>query len=342
MPKVVLKISGLTKRFSTPVEGLSPWSWLLLGPWGRLAYKQLRVALGLQAAYQTAVDDLDLEVYEGDLFGFLGPNGAGKTTTMRMIVGLVKPNAGRIAINGFDVRRDFLRAIAHVGALIDIPAFYGGLSGRKNLALLARAAGGVPKGWLDEVLDAVGLAEARAKKVRTYSHGMRQRLAVAQALLARPRLLILDEPTSGLDPEGKFELLHKLRELARDERITIFISSHLLDEVEEICGRAAIIKEGRLLVCGDVRSLLAEELRAYRVVVSEPVRARDLLARQPWTRDVAAQDERLLVTLRQEDAARIPELLVTHGIGLAELSPQVKSLRKVFMELVHQRGGEED
>ncbi len=306
MPNVVLRTVELTKRFGRHV----------------------------------AVDRLSLEVHEGDVFGFLGPNGAGKTTTMRMAVGLIKPSGGRVEINGHDVRRRFLDAIAHVGSLIDIPAFYGGLSGRKNLALIARTAGGVPKGRINDVLETVGLADASRKKVKTYSHGMRQRLAIAQALLTRPPLLILDEPTSGLDPEGKLDLLRRLRELARTEKITIFLSSHLLDEVEDICNRAAIIKDGRLLVCGEVRSLLAEELRTFRLVVADAARALTLLAEQPWAERVVNEDGRLLVTLLQEDAGRIAPLLVEHGIELAELSPRLKSLRTLFMELVHERAEE--
>ena len=303
MPGVVLKTVDLTKRF------------------GRF----------------TAVDRLSLEVNEGDVFGFLGPNGAGKTTTMRMIVGLVRPTGGRIEVNGIDARRNFLEAIAQVGAMVDIPAFYRHLSGRKNLALLARVAGGVPKPRIEEVIEAVGLQKACSKKVKTYSHGMLQRLAIAQALLTRPPLLILDEPTTGLDPEGKIEFLHLLRSLAREERITIFISSHLLDEVEEICNRAAIIKDGRLLVCGEVRNLLAEELRTYRVVASEPAKARAILDGQPWVQGIAAEGERLLVTTRQDDAARIADALVRGGLALHELSPQLKSLRTLFMELMREQ-----
>ncbi|MBM4033992.1 MAG: ABC transporter ATP-binding protein [Planctomycetes bacterium] len=307
MPGTVLKTIDLTKRF------------------GRF----------------TAVDRLSIEVNEGDIFGFLGPNGAGKTTTMRMIVGLVRPTSGRIEVNGIDARRRFLEAIAQIGALVDIPAFYRHLSGRKNLALLARVAGGVPRGRVDEVLEAVALQKSAAKKVKTYSHGMLQRLAIAHALLTKPPLLILDEPTTGLDPEGKLEFLHLLRGLARDERITVFISSHLLDEVEEICNRAAIIKEGRLLVCGEVRSLLAEELRTYRVVVSDPVRGRALLHGRPFVRALALEDDRLLVTTRQEDAAQIAPLLVAGGLALHELSPRQKSLRQVFMELMKEDRPEE-
>jgi len=289
-----------------------------------------------------AVDRLGLEVFEGDIFGFLGPNGAGKTTTMRMIVGLIRPTVGAIEINGLDARRRFLDAIRQVGSLIDIPAFYGSFTGRTNLTLLARTTGGVPPSRIDEVIEIVGLTEASRRKVKHYSHGMRQRLAIAQALLTKPPLMILDEPTTGLDPEGKFELLHLLRHLAREEKITIFLSSHLLEEVEEICNRAAIIKEGRLLVCGEVRSLLAEEFRSYRVQVTDPRRARDLLKDQPWVKRVEIQDDRLIVTTRQEDAGYIAERLVPKGIGITELSPQVKSLRSLFMELVHAQGRAQD
>jgi ABC-2 type transport system ATP-binding protein len=304
MPNVVLKTIDLTKRFGS----------------------------------QAAVDRLNLEVYEGDIFGFLGPNGAGKTTTMRMIVGLVRPTAGRIEINGLDVRRRFLDAIAQVGALIDIPAFYGHLSGWTNLAIIARTVGGVPQSRITEVLEEVGLHDQRKKKVKAYSHGMRQRLGIAQAMLTRPPFLILDEPTIGLDPEGKFDLLDLLRALAREQKITIFISSHLLEEVEEICNRVAIIDAGRLLVCGEVRSLLAEELRTYRLLVSDPTRAQALLQSQPWIRTAVAEDNRLLVTLRNEDASRIATLLVSQGIELSELSPRLKSLRTLFMEIVQGRG----
>jgi len=282
----------------------------------------------------TAVDRLCLEVNEGDVFGFLGPNGAGKTTTMRMIVGLVRPTSGRIEVNGVDARRHFLDAIAQIGSLVDIPAFYRHLTGRSNLSLLAQVAGGVPKGRVDEVIEAVGMQKACLKKVKTYSHGMLQRLAIAQALLTRPPLLILDEPTTGLDPEGKLEFLHLLRSLARDQRITIFISSHLLEEVEEICNRAAIIKDGRLLVCGEVRSLLAEELRTYRTVVSDAAKARALLDGRPWVHGLSVEGRRLLVTARQDDAPQIADTLVKGGVALEELSPQAKSLRTLFMELM--------
>jgi len=306
LPAAVLRTVGLTKRF------------------GR----------------HYAVRDLNLEVHEGEIFGFLGPNGAGKTTTMRMVVGLVKPTAGHVEINGLDTRRHFLEAIAQVGSLVDIPAFYPHLSGRRNLKLLAAVAGGVPRGRVEEVIEAVGLGKAARKKVKTYSHGMLQRLAIAQALLTRPPLLILDEPTTGLDPEGKLEFLTLLRNLARSEGITVFISSHLLEEVEEICNRAAIIKEGRLLVCGEVRSLLAEERRTFKVVVSDPAKAQALLEGQPWVEGVANQDGRLLVTTRQEDSAKIAELLVGAGMALEELSPRTKTLREVFMELVQREGGD--
>ncbi|NQT87207.1 ABC transporter ATP-binding protein, partial [bacterium] len=155
------------------------------------------------------------------------------------------------------------------------------------------------------------------------------------ALLTRPPLMILDEPTTGLDPEGKLEFLHLLRRLAHEERITIFISSHLLEEVEEICNRTAIIKEGRLLVCNDVQALLAEEERSYRVVTSDTDRAQALLRQQDWVREVVKDDGRLLVTVLPEHASRIAETLLAAGLPLRELSPQMKNLRTLFMELVH-------
>lgn len=215
-------------------------------------------ALGLTKAFKghTAVEDLNLEVGKGDIFGFLGPNGAGKSTTIRLMLALIKPDSGDVEIFGRSVRHYGNRALKKVGALIEEADFYGNLSAEHNLELLARL-DGVDGARIADVLTIVGLYDRRKDKVKAYSHGMKQRLGVAQALLNRPELLILDEPTSGLDPRGMKEVRELIRRLAR-EGMTIFLSSHLLHEVEQVCTAMAIIDKGRLITAGKVTDLLTD------------------------------------------------------------------------------------
>ncbi|HEY3228535.1 MAG TPA: ATP-binding cassette domain-containing protein, partial [Roseiflexaceae bacterium] len=182
-----------------------------------------------------AVDGVDLHVRPGEIFGFLGPNGAGKTTTIAMLLGLVRPTAGRAVVMGYDVRTQTAQALRSVGAMIEAPAFYPYLSGRDNLRVLTRA-GGLPRARVDAALDIVELTDRARDKFKSYSQGMRQRLGIAAALLDEPQLIILDEPTNGLDPAGQIEIRELIRTLALSGR-TIFLSSHLLHEVEQLCGR---------------------------------------------------------------------------------------------------------
>src|SRR5436190_16328763 len=179
-----------------------------------------------------AVQDLNLEVQEGDIYGFLGLNGAGKTTTMRMILRLIRPTAGRVAIFGRDIRSDFIGIMKQVGSLVELPAYYPYLSAVKNLEILRLASGGVPVSRIAEVLDLVGLASRMHDRVGTYSQGMRQRLGIAMAFLAKPRLVFLDEPTNGLDPQGINHIRGMIKELNRKDGVTFVISSHLLHEIE--------------------------------------------------------------------------------------------------------------
>ena len=172
-----------------------------------------------------AVDRLSLEVPPGQMAGFLGPNGAGKSTTLYMIPRLVRPSGGRISVFGVDIWQDFRQAIRSVGVMVEAPAFYEYLSGRKNLELAARIHGGIPRRDIDAILERIGLADRQRDKVRTYSMGMKQRLGIGRALLSRPRLLILDEPTNGMDPEGTREILTFLRERVRTDGLSVFISS---------------------------------------------------------------------------------------------------------------------
>jgi len=201
------------------------------------------------------VDDLNIRVMKGDVYGFLGRNGQGKTTTIRMLTGLIFPDSGDVLINGISLRKDFKRAIAHVGAIVETPAFHDYLTGYENLALMANLAPGVTKSRVREVLDIVGLGGRARDKVKTYSLGMKQRLGIANALLHEPELIVLDEPTNGLDPQGMREIRELILRLASGKNITFFISSHLLHEMQEMCNRIGIIQNGRLLMEGDMREL---------------------------------------------------------------------------------------
>ncbi len=226
-----------------------------------------------------AVDHLDLTVRRGDVFGFLGPNGAGKTTTIRMIVGLIYPTSGYAVVIDHQVPRDKIEALRHIGGFVEVPAFYGNMSARRNLRLMGSLNGQVEEARIDEVLDVVGLRERADSKVGDYSHGMKQRLGIANALINKPELVILDEPTSGLDPQGMKDVRELVRELGTGGT-TVFLSSHLLHEVEQVCNRAAILNKGRVSRRGP------GERAAPRALVGEAARRRTRTRRArswpPW------------------------------------------------------------
>ncbi|MCM3207788.1 ABC transporter ATP-binding protein [Paenibacillus illinoisensis] len=203
------------------------------------------------------IKDVTFEVKPGEIFGFLGPNGAGKTTTIRMLVDLIKPTEGNIKVCGYDVNRDPERALQYVGSIVENPEVYTYLTGWENLEHFARMQPGVDYARIQEVVDIVRLDQRIHDKVRTYSLGMRQRLGIAQALLGRPRLLILDEPTNGLDPKGIKELRVFIKQLA-SEGMAVFVSSHLLSEIQLLCDRVAIISAGRVLAVGGVDELIED------------------------------------------------------------------------------------
>jgi ABC-2 type transport system ATP-binding protein len=202
---------------------------------------------------RVAVENLSLQIEEGALYGLLGHNGAGKSTTIGMMLGQVVPDEGRVLLDGFDVQRDRAKALGRVGAIFETPSFYSYLSGWRNLEIFCSYGRSVSRQEMKEIVDIVRLGSRISDPVKVYSHGMRQRLALAQALLPRPRILILDEPSEGLDPEGIYEMRELIRQLHRDFQLTILICSHLLAEVELICPEVAIMRSGRLLFHGDWR-----------------------------------------------------------------------------------------
>ncbi len=208
------------------------------------------------------VSDVSFELNRGEVFGFLGPNGAGKTTTIRMLVGLVRPTRGRVIIDGHDVARDFEGAMRRVGCVVETPDLYGFLTGRENLEHFARMIGDGARERIDGLADLVRMSGRMDEPVRTYSLGMRQRIGIAQALLGDPAVLILDEPTNGLDPAGIREVRELIRRLAAERGLAVFVSSHILSEVEKMADRVAIIHRGRTLASGPLADLTAGGTRS--------------------------------------------------------------------------------
>src|SRR5882672_12924552 len=283
---------------------------------------------------RVVVDRLSLTVEQGDVFGFLGQNGAGKSTTIRMALGLVRPTSGRVRVLGYDMARRPLAALKRVGAIIEAPAFYENFSGRQNLRMLAAMSGGAERQRIEMVLEIVGLRERARDPVRVYSHGMRQRLGIAQALLPNPEFIILDEPTDGLDPQGLCETRELIQRLRNELGLTVVLSSHLLHEVEQICNRVAIIDEGRLLYQGSVEDLLGKH-KLIKLKVDRVNEAYELLMKNPLLSLSRNGDESLYLKMSNEQIPLINALLVQHGFRVMELSPQRESLEQVFLSLTH-------
>ncbi|MCZ7531612.1 MAG: ABC transporter ATP-binding protein [Acidimicrobiia bacterium] len=277
-----------------------------------------------------AVAGLDLSVPEGGVFGFLGPNGSGKTTTIRCLLGLVRPSAGRSRVLGADSQRHLGSVISRVGAIVETPAFYPNCSGRRNLGFLASLRG-ISDERVDAVLERVGLGDRGRDPFRAYSLGMKQRLGLAAALLQDPDVLLLDEPANGLDPAGIVEIRELIRSLGEEGR-TVFVSSHLLGEVQQMCDRVAILNHGQCIAQGTVDEVLASGGAAQLVVrVDEPERAREVLERAgiPAT----PEQEHLVVDLSGTDGARVSRALAEAGLYPHELSPRQVDLETVFLRL---------
>lgn len=286
---------------------------------------------------RTIIDRLTLDLPLGEVFGFLGPNGSGKTTTIRMMVGLMSLTDGEITIGGHSITKHYEKAIRHVGVIVENPEMYKYLSGYDNLIHYARMIPGITEHRVHEVVKLVGLEGRIRDKVKTYSLGMRQRLGVAQAILHKPQLLILDEPTNGLDPAGIRELRDYLRMLSKEEGIAVFVSSHLLSEMELMCDRVAIIQNGKLI---DVRTIRGEHAAKVnnRVVieVDRPQGALEVLQAAGRSGELEG-DNALTVEADKENTAAINASLVSAGIKVYGIRAHVKTLEDQFLEVT---GGE--
>jgi ABC-2 type transport system ATP-binding protein len=285
----------------------------------------------------TAVDHVDLTVNPGDVFGYLGPNGAGKTTSLRMMLGLIRPSEGSVRLFGRDPQVS-VTALDGVAGFVEAPSFYPYLSGRDNLRLCS-ALDGESTTTIEEVLEIVELRDRAKDKVKGYSHGMRQRLGIASALLRNPRLLLLDEPATGLDPAG----MRDMRELIRDlgERgITVLLSSHQMMEVEELCNRVAIIRSGRVAYEGSLAELRGRAGVSYRLRTTDDGRAKGVCLAQPGIEEVVEARETGL-TFRASDEHAVAALsiaLAESGAPLLELTPRQATLEDLFFELTEGDG----
>jgi ABC-type multidrug transport system ATPase subunit len=287
--------------------------------------------LGKRFRSVTAVEDLNISIRRGEVYGFLGPNGAGKTTTLRMLLGLIKPSSGTATVLGEEPGSP--KGLRGVGALVESPAFYPYLSGRDNLRVMARYCE-APPSRVDEVLGQVELAGRAGDKFKRYSLGMKQRLGVAAALLKDPELLILDEPTNGLDPKGMADMRAIIRRVGRGER-TVLLSSHLLGEVEQVCDRVGVIQRGQLLTEGTVDELRGGGGILVRV---EPLeRAREVAAGLDGVEGAQIRDGMLTLDADPNLSAEVNAGLVSAGLRVSELRPIERSLEDVFLELT---GGE--
>ena len=281
---------------------------------------------------RTAVDQVDLQVRRGDIFGFLGQNGAGKSTTIRMLLGLIRPTQGSVSLLGHPIPDQRQPALRKVGAIVDAPAFYEYLTGQQNLEAFSALSGRVSRQRYEEVVRWVHLTGRQHDKVRIYSHGMRQRLGLAQALLPNPELLILDEPTDGLDPQGIREIRQLIGQLAREQDLTIFLSSHLLHEVERTCSRIAIIDSGRLLYQGSVDELLKSEVR-FRIRTDRCDQAYQFLSSDLKLAVSRNGDSLFLLKARDADIAAINAALVQHGFQVFEISRHAPTLEDIYFQL---------
>ena len=286
---------------------------------------------------RTALDGVDLHVPRGSAFGFLGPNGAGKTTMIRTLLGLTHANSGEMHLLGHPVPAERAEALTRVGAIVEEPRFHMYLTGRQNLRLVAAVRGPQADALIEPALARVGLADRAGEKVKSYSMGMRQRLGVARCLLADPLLLILDEPTNGLDPGGIQVFREMVRAMVEQENRTVFISSHLLDEVERTCDAAAIVDRGKIVTQGAIADLAEGDGARHEVVVGvdQPDRALELLAASSLVADAHRSDEGIRVHLSGEPAtaAQVNAMLVGSGLAVSRLEPVRHSLEQRFLEI---------
>jgi lantibiotic transport system ATP-binding protein len=284
---------------------------------------------------RSAVENVDLRLAKGEIYGFLGPNGAGKTTTIRMLLGLARPTGGTIQIFGKDLKKEKLQILRKVGSLVEYPSYYGHLTAIENLEALRRILE-VPKSRIDEVLAIVRLSKEAKRPVKGFSLGMKQRLGIAAALLANPELLILDEPTNGLDPSGILEIRELIKSMPAQHGMTILVSSHLLSEIDQMATQVGIISKGSMIFQDSIHVLRQKANSQIAITVNETEKAwRALLSN-----GIQAEKERehLLLDGTDTQVAAAVETLVRHDVSVYRVQEQRKTLEDIFLELTGEGG----
>jgi len=284
----------------------------------------------------TAVAHVDRTVRAGDVYGYLGPNGAGKTTSLRMLLGLIRPDEGSATLFGRDPLLEGARALDGVAGFVEAPRFYPYLTGRRNLELVAALDGGGAAGRIDAVLDTVDLADRARDRVGGYSHGMRQRLGIAGALLRDPRLLLLDEPTTGLDPAGMRDMRALIRRLA-DQGITVLLSSHLMGEVEELCDRVAIVSDGRVVHEGALEELIASTAGRYELRTTDDGLAAEIAG--PRVAGLQLGAGGVTFSADERAVAELSLALADAGVGIVALVPRTATLEELFFRMTEGSNG---
>jgi ABC-2 type transport system ATP-binding protein len=284
----------------------------------------------------TAVGGVDLTVQTGDVYGYLGPNGAGKTTSLRMMLGLIRPTEGTVRLFGRDPMQS-VQALNGVAGFVEAPTFYPYLNARKNLEMLAAYDGGGARERIDQSLDTVELTDRQRDKVGGYSHGMRQRLGIAAALLRDPRLLLLDEPATGLDPAGMRDMRLLIRRLA-EQGMTVLLSSHLLTEVEDVCNRVAIVRQGHIVYEGEIAALKRGAGTRYWLQTTDDERARAVCEVQPGISDVRTDHARISFTGDEDAVGALSQALVESGALIHAMAPQTETLEDLFFSFTEGDG----
>ncbi|MGE7676366.1 ABC transporter ATP-binding protein [Lysinibacillus sp. NPDC094403] len=284
----------------------------------------------------TSVNDLNLNVRQGEIYGFLGPNGAGKTTTIRMLLGLIKPTEGNVYIFGKEFKKNRLEILRNIGSLVESPSYYGQLTGYENLEAVRRIVG-VPSQRINDVLKIVKLTDYSNRLVKEYSLGMKQRLGIAVALLQQPKLLILDEPTNGLDPAGIQETRELIKELAKQYGMTILMSSHLLSEVDQMASQVGIIVKGEMIFQDSILNLHKKSALDFKIGVNNPQNAINFLKEKGWDVILEGQDIHIRET-NPDIISKINHQLVYGGFSVYRLQENKKTLEDIFLSLTNKEG----
>jgi len=276
------------------------------------------------------IKDISLEISQGEIYGFLGPNGAGKSTTLRMIVGLTRPTSGDITISGYSITKDYVKAMANVGCIIEEPTLYEYMSGLKNLEILGSMSNNVSKKDIIEAVELVGMTHRMNDQVKTYSMGMKQRIGLAQALIHQPKLLILDEPTNGLDPQGIYKFRQIIKSLVKDKGISVLLSSHLISEIQLMCDKVAIINKGKIIKKARVEDLLLSNRISW--VLDLPKKGKTILKEQ-FNIESSIIENKLFANIEEHLIEAVNSVFINEGLKIKYVSTKKKTLEDLFLEL---------